>query len=258
MSPVNWATSGRIKIERAKEHLAILRMEADAFLDTNPYGFIGEDDVETGDWVLRAVVRRQPPLRFGAIAGDAVHNLACSLDALYGIVLPDRKHSYFPFCTSVEDHAARFAGHEKPSRQAAVNLLREAKAYPGGNDPLWLLNVLNNEDKHRTLIPCYGSISNIVETFYDPPHPSGVVASVRVWHEPPNPICPVEHGAEIHRIPAARRGQSDVDMEPQVAITIAFAELEVVKGKPIIPTLYKMTQAVDSVVNAFLAAGLLP
>lgn len=258
MTRVRWTTSGHIKIERANEHLRVFVKEARDFLDTNPYGVFSEDDIETGDLVFRALVREQPDLRLGAIAGDAIHNLRSSLDVLYGIVFPVRDNSYFRFFISAEKHRAHFARHEKPSRQGAVDLYRAAEAYPGGNDTLWLLNSLDNENKHRTLIPCYGGVTNIVETFRDPPQPSGAVSSVSIWHEPPKPICPVEHGAEVHRIAAAKRGQPNVDMDPKIALSIAFGEPEVVKGKSIFLTINKMAEAVDRLVDSFISAGLLP
>src|SRR4051812_20680507 len=102
-SPVaEWAASGQVKIERAKEHINALAGEIAAFHQSSPYAIVGGDEQGTGDWVLRAQITNRPPLRWGAIAGDAIHNLRASLDVLWRHVIrakPDDMTD-FPFYRS--------------------------------------------------------------------------------------------------------------------------------------------------------------
>src|SRR5579862_4233630 len=83
----DWQSSGRVKVERAKEHIRNLEAEIQAFAQRNPYEGRGEIDSQTGDWVLRAHIKESPPPRLGAIAGDAAHNLRSSLDILWRNVM---------------------------------------------------------------------------------------------------------------------------------------------------------------------------
>jgi hypothetical protein len=70
------------KFNRAKEQFDVLRAEMHEFFnrDPRPYYSSGSFDESTYEWVERFQVREPPPLRFGVILGDCVHNLRCVLD----------------------------------------------------------------------------------------------------------------------------------------------------------------------------------
>src|ERR1700742_2507819 len=50
--------------------------------DPAPYKSVGQFDMETWEWVERLKIVEEPPLRFGIILGDIVHNLRSALDQL--------------------------------------------------------------------------------------------------------------------------------------------------------------------------------
>jgi hypothetical protein len=259
MTPRDWSASGGIKIKRAKEHFRNLQAELHAFSKRNPYSAVGEEDPETGDWVTRAVVHEFPDPRWGAITGDVIHNLRATLDHLWGRAMKPgggRCDEGFPFYSSAEKLEDEVLRAVKRRRKTAMNLLQAIKPYPGGNDLLCLLDALDNIDKHEVLIPAYGAVPFV---FID------AVTGLRTlkpdlkphWLrlDLAEPICPVENGTELDRIPASQRGK--VNMNTQIPLTISFGEFEVVKGKPILPLLHQMIEMVDGIEKDFITARLL-
>jgi hypothetical protein len=67
------------------------------------------------------------------------------------------------------------------------------------------------------------------------------------------PSFPLEDGAEIYRVPTGLRNDPTAQMHvyPQLVIEIAFGEVEVVEGEPIIPTLHQLIQFVEGFVELF-------
>ena len=265
----NWSTSGWVKIERAKEHIGNLEAEIRTFFQGNPYAIVGEDDEDTGDWVLRARIYHTPPLRWGAIAGDAIHNLRASLDILWRLVMypaggGEANHLVqFRIYDSTEKFKAHHSREVQGPRKAAVDIYKRLKPYKGGNDLLWLLRTADIIDKHRGLIPAYSTVGTTVidfsvgmrrlvrDTFPD----WGDIPAVPIGLKWADPACPVEDGTELYRVRSELRSQ--VDMNPKFPFTIAFGEAEILKGKPVVSTLHQFANLVEGIAQQFAAARLL-
>jgi hypothetical protein len=260
----DWASSGRVKIDRAKEHISNLEAEDRAFMEGGPYEIVAQDNVDTGDrtWIVR--IHRNPPIRWGAIAGDAIHNLRSALDILWRMVWypsgggQSNRKIQFPIYDSPEKYEAS-RRRVKPSRKRTMVLLDEIRPYKGGNEPLWLLDALDIEDKHRGLILIYSTFMQMTIDF--PPAARALFG--KPGNLPPGPVtaylteplCPVKDGAELFRVPAAQRNY--MDMNPKFSFTIAFGKLRVVHCQPVFPLLVQFADAVDGVANAYITAGLL-
>ena len=75
----------RLKVERARKHLDLLRQETRAFTEGKPYGVRAEFDAERSEYAIRIRLRdpdTRVPIGLSLIAGDAVHNLRSALDHL--------------------------------------------------------------------------------------------------------------------------------------------------------------------------------
>jgi hypothetical protein len=80
----------RAKLERANEHLALLKSEIDEFLHQNPRPFevIRDDrkalasDIEFTLSTARLKVNQYPPMRFGLLFGDFAKDARAALDYL--------------------------------------------------------------------------------------------------------------------------------------------------------------------------------
>ncbi len=72
----------RVKIQRAKKHIADFEREKVAFLDTSPYVVIRQFDAEHN--VTQSIMGPLPtiPSELAVIAGDAAQNLRSALDYL--------------------------------------------------------------------------------------------------------------------------------------------------------------------------------
>lgn len=264
---VPWASSGAIKIERAKEHLGNLVTEIQAFMKSSPYGSVTEDDTERGEWVFRAVVPQEPPPRWGAIVGDTIHNLRSALDILWRAVFPTgtkdaNRRDPFPFFQSSDAFEHRFRRVKNTTQQRVVDILRGAKPYKGGNKYLWALHVLDAEDKHHLLLPVGIAVPNIITntvSFPMLPFPMPFKSpriNISFVRPLPTPVYPVHHGTELYRLPINPEGPQ-VDMNQKFSFGIAFGEGEVMEGEAIVPTLRQFTNVVDGLVQSFIGAGLL-
>ncbi len=251
-----WDTSGRVKIERAKEHISNLETEITAFGKRDPYVTVPKIDAQTGEVIVNVRVHELPPLRWGAIAGDAAHNLRSALNVLWRTVytvpiLDENRKDDFPIFDSADAFKSRFGGKHQGARQPIVNLLKALKPYKGGNDLLWMLHVIEVTDKHQLLIPVFMNFGGGTLTLT----PKGE-ASVFYQMTGRQPILLVEDGTELFRIRKPMRAGLEMKVDVKITLPVAFAKPKVVEGQPIVATLYQLAGVVDGIVETFRLAGL--
>jgi hypothetical protein len=168
--------SFRLKIERAREHIADVRCVIDEWLATDVYtvtSSVDENDSERIVWT--ASVKADPPTELSLLIGDAVHNLRSALDhAVYylagknlGSLTPQiEAELMFPIFGSLDksgnpyDARARFQDvapkclHGLTLNQ--VGVIESWQPYLWSVDGfqyhwLWVLHDLDRIDKHRRL-----------------------------------------------------------------------------------------------------------
>lgn len=73
-----------IRLERAHEHIDALKHESRMFMMGFPPPYASAIDLEPvgGDYIVRAKITQQPPVRLGLLAADSAHNLRAALDML--------------------------------------------------------------------------------------------------------------------------------------------------------------------------------
>ncbi|MEA2935538.1 MAG: hypothetical protein QOD74_2184, partial [Variibacter sp.] len=132
----------KLKLERAKHHIADLVSVANKFCNSSPFDYEVLHNAKTHQRTLVAVVHEPIPKQIPLIIGDALHNLRSALDHLTWDVLrpfnPARDKVQFPFCRKAE-------GFESVLRNRQVHVageeiaqkFRELKPYPGGSDLLY-------------------------------------------------------------------------------------------------------------------------
>jgi len=120
-----------------------------------------------------------------------------------------------------------------------MDLIKEIKPYPSGNDRLCALHGMDLRDKHEIL--------GLVGTaFWYRQTPGGAIIR----------LSPVEDGAVLGTFDGIV--PSEMDVQQQLAFEVAFAQGEILEGEAVVPTLHQFAGQVDGVVEAFRAAGLLP
>jgi hypothetical protein len=150
----------RLKIERANEHINDLYLQAREFSNTDPYSILIEDNPETGDSILKISMDQVAPDRMLLTVGDTIHNLRSALDfAMSDIEFDTTRtrdpHTHFPIRpTRNELVAAINGGLKKKAPKAILDFIVDTiQPYKRGiGEPLWALNALDVEDKHRLLI----------------------------------------------------------------------------------------------------------
>jgi hypothetical protein len=272
----------RAKIERAKDHTRDIEGALHAFRNTDPYGFRTEDDPQTGDKIYRIHIRSDTPLGFSLIVGDAIHNLRSALDHLAWQLVEvngktPSKGTYFPISETLTKYKSSKGAKIQGMSAGAKNLLDSIKPYQGGNDDLWILNELDNFDKHRLLFVTAFGLNEVMPTFKLDPRLKPELSSVRAVVkslESGSPIMIMRHGslsqeyvvngplgiqrdgtipilqdgAEVARLKAPINEDSYFDL----SFEIAFRQPPIVQSKPVLPLLHQMTHLVNGIVSQFV------
>jgi hypothetical protein len=151
------------RLDRALYHLENLEEILDAWLDENPYKTWSEPDADSTKKLLWVEVVKPPPSaeELSPIIGDCIHNLRSALDNLAfelalahtGASLSSKIEgdSGFPILR-IEDSAKldKMLKGVHPDAKAIIEGLQPYNRWKRAtNDPLWLLNKLDVEDKHR-------------------------------------------------------------------------------------------------------------
>lgn len=232
------------KYNRSSEQFDQLLAEMDAFFnkEPKPHASLGEFDAEKGEWIEHFQILEEPPVRFGVILGDVIHNLRSALDHLIWQVTlldggtPDR-NTQFPIIAEgqheFDTEAKRRIPDLSPEHRAVV---QKVQPYHAGDEarrhPLAVLGCFSNIDKHRLVHPTnsasIASIANakaaldrLVESFQgDNPSPVESFWLIKDGQR-------LEHGTPWFRI-KFRPGEEpprEVNMSGHIPLGIAFGEI---------------------------------
>jgi hypothetical protein len=150
------------KMVRAKEHLDTLYAEARIFFNSSKKNFILKSDGHKV-WIVHYIEAATPPMRFGVLLGECVFNIRSALDNLIcGLIRTKQsqapcKGTQFPICSTEDQWDKSWQKYLKGIEAPAQKMIRDLQpcfrmsAAPN-NDPLSVLNVLSNRDKHRAVI----------------------------------------------------------------------------------------------------------
>lgn len=229
----------RAKVERAKKNLADMEREllefhrqmADSKIHDNAIHILPEHFMKV-------------EVTFDALcaAGDVVNNLRSALDHLIFQLIEvhspnspakDFERCCFPICKDVSSYELSKRAKVKGISPEAMKLLDGCQPYKGADNPLWLLNELNNISKHRLIMTvgqevwCHagwlGSVSS-GEWFkyeFSDPHFTGI------------------YGFEV-------------DQKVKLAIEKPIANPQVVRGNALLPTLHQLVNFVEALIDKFL------
>ena len=149
----------RSKVERAKQHISQLQLRLRTFAKTEPYRISTKRDPETRELLYYVESISEVPVTVLLILGDVLNNLRSALDhvayqlVMVGTGTAPGKHVYFPIAEDATSYQAAISGKVKGARQGAIKVIEAIEAYKGGKGhQLWVLNKLNNIDKHRLLL----------------------------------------------------------------------------------------------------------
>jgi len=184
-----YVTGSRLKVKRASKHLNELERKPRVFLDRHPERFTTHLDPQDFNYVIYYIApNRPPPVTFGPVFGDVVHNLRSTLDhiawnlALRNLADTDCEPSddtAFPLIRNFTDGSVTYFWNSAvdilPDAIPDIADLQPAHARNPNDHPLAVLNRLWNADKHRfhvkipsrQFIPMFTSPGGTVERLKD-------------------------------------------------------------------------------------------
>ncbi len=152
------------KLDRADNHLQVLKNDLAAWSLSKPYSILEEIDPETGDDVVRVKFGYLPSDTAPTI-GDCLYNLRSCLDHLaHGLALKNRgvlsddesTQVAFPIFRFKDGFDTRGQGRIALLADSAQAVIRSLQPYHAGDAAishwLWFLEKLQNIDKHRALL----------------------------------------------------------------------------------------------------------
>jgi hypothetical protein len=251
------------KFNRSKHQFDELRREMDAFFnqEPQPHSSIGAFDMDAWEWVERFQVRQQPPLLFGVILGDCLHNLRSALDhTMWQVTLLDgetpNNSTQFPIASKSEDHFEAMADRCIPGLSADHRaLVKKAQPYHAGDkadvQALSVLATLSNIDKHQVVHPTYSVMAGNVDEALD-----SLVGSYR--GDGPSPVhkfwlvkegTRMKHGAPWLRIEWKRGEEAprEVKVTGNAPLGISFGEIGLDAGD-----FRKIAKTVLGILQAFM------
>jgi hypothetical protein len=255
--------SAQLKIDRANHHIGDVDARRDVFLATNPCKLRAQHNPQTAytDYMVEDVAEVDQAISL--VIGDAVHNLRSALDHLAVALVKDAgatptTKTYFPISDSLSKYAANSPGQVDGIRGTDKNIIDSLQPYLGGDDRFWRLHRMDITDKHNLILTqtqCIGGINYAVseaetaEMFgmsdFFGRTPSTEKKPVMVpWV---GPLLIPKKGEILFRFPG--NTEKDEDMRP--SFDIAFGDVEVFKGKRVLPSLRELANLVQRVVDSF-------
>jgi hypothetical protein len=247
----------RAKLKRAEEVFDELSGSLLRFLESRPYISEGGFDLASSEWVLRFRVRESPPLRWGVLIGDVVHNMRSALDHLaWQLVLLNAAQpttrTQFPIygdeAAYRRESAQQVVDGISDDDKAAIEELQPFRHPRGADKPhhLSVLQELSNVDKHRvvhtTLVQTAGSQFRI----YGLEDVSGI-RDLRPQ------FGVLEDGAEIVRIGVVAAGASPrLQVDAELDLDVVFADDEsAVYDESVLGVLLELREYVGAIIDRF-------
>jgi len=239
------------KLKRADENIVNLNDEILQFFKESKYPVI--PDVKDKSWQDAVNYHRdlQVPKRFSVLAGEIIHHLRSCLDHVVWHFssntarLPHENALEFPIFSEplTKDELRRYnrkiQGITKPN---VLTIIKQLQPYQrgadAGNDPLRIVHDMDRFDKHRELA--------IVTASCQVEFPAGTSINLV------NKAVAYTQGEAVPKDVLAAIG-TQIKKHHHVTPDIAFAQVGKWKTQPVVPSLMKLMNAVDDVIELFAA-----
>ncbi len=256
-----------LKLNRARDHMEVLRDELAAFNAGEPYRIAHEPNADGSEHIFRAKVRKEPPPFLSVVIGDALQNMRSTLEHLAWGLTPlrtqqtDERSIGFPICTSRQafeqtdrnspsGYNTRTGMHKiwtMPTKvRAAIQQLQPYKSRNPDEHPLFLLNELARVDRHQSL-SVVGAVSPSVTYGWRKRGTHGpfvmdpaIIKRTDIWL-----LKPFEQDAVLGDF---RFNESEMEVEFKSPPHITFRNEEPAKSRHVLGTLTSIRRHIESVV----------
>jgi hypothetical protein len=247
----------KAKIERASHSLEKLEVEANQFLGGGSYALIDRVDPTTKAQSVY-ITGPEPPLQFSVLSGEIIYQLRSCLDHLvWALVLKNGggpgRHLQYPICETPQDFRESERKKLKGVSLSARELIEENQPYKISENIqhnfLYVLQELNNVDKHRLLILLVAAITRLHSPEQRTATKFGDLSLTRFY-----PLTgvqrPTNSGTEILR---SSSGKPKIDLTSigKPKLHLAFENFGVLTEQPIIGILEQVKNRVEKLVMLF-------
>lgn len=243
MDPYIPFSGAKLKVSRARKHIAELQRVIDEFSATEFYEIVMKlDDLER--WMPVVFPFKPIPDELPLIIGDAVHNLRSALEHLVYALVPSRETAFPMHMTqkNFETDKSKLNLIEDALPGAKDLLLKKVQPYTGGNgELLYALHSLDKSDKHHKILltttAALGGSFRIIE------NGDVRVAISGIRFDPnQNTVIPLI---------GPWTAETELQHDNRAMLEVSFGEPAILSKKAVIPTLLKMAQNVDQTIVDF-------
>lgn len=233
--------SPKQKLARAQEHIRDFEAACKIFIEGNPYARSIEVDTDGVTKLHKIKLTQDIPDRLTDLAQDSIEALRHTLDQIgYACALlagkANPRCAYFPFASSGGELAAVIRGRCKDIPSDIVSVFRSYQPYQGGNDELWAMSKIANA-KHTVLVPVG--------------HASEGFRMKRGTIRGPGAIMCPRWDSEKQEMVFAKSGPGgDIEYDVEFAFYIAFGNVPIFEGRPVLDVLKYLANVVDSIITA--------
>jgi hypothetical protein len=247
----------QLKLDRAYEHIETLHHAIQGFLRRNPHEPIAEIHVQPPEYVAWMKVRENPPLRWGIIVGEIIHDLRSALDHLvHQLALTNGKApGGISYPVLSEDPGSPKASDKTRSiwrnltkriHPDDLAIIERTQPYnrenPGVGRALFGLNRLSNWDKHNAI---HLSASFLADSRFG----FEAIQDVELGTTEFGHVGTFENGTVVAVCPCRFTGPNPkVKMNAQLAYGVAFLDGPPgVKGKDVVLILMRLANFVHDI-----------
>lgn len=252
-----------LKLCVAHDQLTKLWHDGLAVVNSDNYRFSREIDSNTGEHIVYADIIKKPDPRWGAWIGECAHDLRSALDGLVWQIAylspgkpgartsfpifirrtTTRRNTSGSMLSNFEKHSVSMLRGVGDRHRAMIERLQPYKRWHGYRPtlhPLWLLDKLNNADKHKmiqvvTALGYYGQVRLLA--------PKGRVEIVEMR----------AGGVFVDRTEIVRLRfldeDSEMNMEPHITTEIQFGKGTALKGFSAFQTLRAIYEHVRVIIT---------
>lgn len=234
------------KLERAKYHVFDLSRQVEEYLSTSPFELRISQSEDPPQRVVYVQAKHTIPDHFALVIGDAVHNLRTALDHLCFGMVGDKTQQParvgFPFAKaggqSLDGAITTRQMHLAPEQ--VIKEIRDLEPYPGGNQYLNAVKILDERDKHHFILTTGTSLVFTVEQM------GQLVGVDKVSHIPSGLMIGTVGDFVVPLDGKPKVFDQKADFQP--TFTIGLAQGEELGGFPVIMSLRKMVEATQDAI----------
>lgn len=240
------------RIERAKELCDELKAEIERFWKIEPFTLFTEE-VE-GIINVKVKVNSTVPNNWKVRVGEIIHHVRSALD-LYIEELIVRngssptKNTGFPISKNEVEFNNSISSKLEGVDDEHINIIKNLKCFPGGNNVIWKLHNLDIEDKHHKLIIAGSTHRSIIIDYakvFGSLLKESVSVTLPIELKPADVNFPLMDGEILYTYP--KNSHSNLST-PKFVFEISYSDGNIIKPEPLIQSLELFINYAEAIIK---------